>query len=268
MTHDERGLVAAAYKHKYSADLVEAIGKETSGHYRDLLEKLVLPRPDCMARCLNDAMKGAGTDDRQLITLLACFSLDVPAAREAYKRLYKKELIDAVKGETSGKYERVLKALLTRVPPPPMAVNPAAAKADADTLYKAGEKRLGTDDETFIQVLTGRSNAHLMEVDRIYTAEHKGSLVKAIEKETSGNYEEVLKALVIPRYEYLAKTVEHAIARPGTEEDLLILIFALCERPELAYVAQEYKRLYKKEMKDAIKKDTSFNFEKLLCALF
>jgi len=267
MTHDERALVSAAYTHKFNTGLLQSVHDDTSGHYRDLLEKLILPRGECLARCLNDALKGPGTDDHQLITLLTAFSLDVPAAREAYKRLYKKDLVDAVKGDTSGNYERLLCALITRVPPPPMAVDPVMAKADAETLYKAGEKRLGTDEDAFIQILTGRSNAHLIEVDRIYTAEHKNPLVKAIEKETGGKFEDALKALVIPRYEFLARMVDHAISRPGTEEDLLTLIFALCEKPELGFVNQEFKRLYKKDMSECIKKDTSFNYEKLLLAL-
>jgi hypothetical protein len=267
MTHEERVLVSAAYSHKFQASMLSDVHGDTGGNYRDLLEKLVLPRGECMARCLHDAMAGAGTDDYQLIILLSCFSLDVPAAAEAYKRIYKKDLLEAVKGETSGDYERTLYALVTRVPPHPAAVNPAQAKADAEALYKAGEKRLGTDDDTFIQIITGRSNAHLVEVDRIYTASYKNSLVRAIEKETSGNYELVLKSLVMPRYEVLARAVDHAVSGAGTEEHLLNLIFSLCEREELTFVAQEYQRIAKKDMADRLKKDVSFNYEKLLLAL-
>jgi len=240
---------------------------DTGGNYRDLLEKLILPRNECMARCLQDALEGLGTDDYQLITLLSAFSLDVPAAAETYKRLYKRDLVTAVKGDTSGNYEKVLCALVTRVPPPPMAIDPVMVKTDADALYRAGEKRLGTDEDVFINVLTQRSNAHLVEVDRVYTADHKNTLVKVIEKETSGNFERVLKALVLPRYEYLARAVDHAISRPGTEEHLLTLIFALCEKPELGFVAAEYKRVFGKDMGDRIRSDTSFNYKTLLLAL-
>jgi len=48
----------------------------------------------------------------------------------------------------------------------------------------------------------------------------------------------------------------------------LNLIFALCEKNELGFVSQEYKRIFKKDMSEAIRKDTSFNYEKLLIALF
>lgn len=39
---------------------------------------------------------------------------------------------------------------------------------DAKALFKAGEKRLGTDEKTFIHIFSGRSRAHLAAVDSAY----------------------------------------------------------------------------------------------------
>lgn len=85
---------------------------------------------------------------------------------------------------------------------------------DAKALYKAGEKRLGTDERTFIQIFCERSRAHLAYVASVYHSMHGNSLKKvifslvllfleeflylmhihdafyqAVKKETSGNFE-------------------------------------------------------------------------------
>lgn len=39
---------------------------------------------------------------------------------------------------------------------------------DARVLYKAGEKRFGTDEKTFIQIFSERSKAHLVAVSSVY----------------------------------------------------------------------------------------------------
>ena len=49
---------------------------------------------------------------------------------------------------------------------------------DAKTLYKAGEKRLGTDEKTFIRVFSERSWAHLAAVDSAYRNAYGHSLKK------------------------------------------------------------------------------------------
>jgi len=215
MSRDERLVVAESYRRRFQSDLYKDVRDDTSGNYRELLEKLMLPRPEVVARCLHEALDGLGTNDFQLITLLVAFSLDIPAAVAAFKRMYKMDLVEAIKGDTSGDYQKTLVALVTRVPPRPDFVDQSLISADVATLYEAGEKRLGTDEDAIIGVLTARSNAHLIAVNKAYAAAHSNDLSTAIVKETSGNFERVLKALVMPRYEYLARAVDHAISRPG-----------------------------------------------------
>jgi len=267
LTASQRDAVAYAYERKFKRSLVEDVNEDTSGRYRQLLEKLLLPRADSMAMCIRECLEQLGTDDFQLVTLCTCFPDLMPEAVKAYKRMFKRDLAADVNSDTSGYYKKVLLALVQRQPPPEGFVDPALVPVDSEALYKAGEKRLGTDEDVFISVLTARSRAHIAAVSKQYEKDHGHSLIVAIEKETSLDFERVLKALAMPRFEFLATAVEHACKGLGTESRLLHIVFAFCTREELRAIADEYKRLYKKDMVERIKGDTSFNFEKLLVAL-
>lgn len=52
------------------------------------------------------------------------------------------------------------------------------AENDAKALFKAGEKRLGTDENTFIRVFSERSRAHLGAVSSAYHSMYGSSLKK------------------------------------------------------------------------------------------
>jgi annexin D len=57
-------------------------------------------------------------------------------------------------------------------------VDPGMVARDAKDLYKAGEKKLGTDENTFIHIFTGRSSAHLAAVSASYKHVYGRSLTK------------------------------------------------------------------------------------------
>lgn len=49
---------------------------------------------------------------------------------------------------------------------------------DAKALYKAGERRLGTDEKVFIEIFSERSSAHLAAVSSAYNSMYGNSLKK------------------------------------------------------------------------------------------
>lgn len=54
----------------------------------------------------------------------------------------------------------------------------AMVQKDAELLYKAGEKKLGTDEKVFIQIFSERSRAHLVAVGSAYQSLYGHSLEK------------------------------------------------------------------------------------------
>jgi hypothetical protein len=59
-----------------------------------------------------------------------------------------------------------------------LGVDRQLAMADAHALYKAGESRLGTNEDTFIHILATRSAAHLTTVSQYYLQAFGHSLEK------------------------------------------------------------------------------------------
>lgn len=49
---------------------------------------------------------------------------------------------------------------------------------DAKALYRAGEKKLGTDEKTFIKIFSERSRAHMAAVSHAYHDMYGNSLEK------------------------------------------------------------------------------------------
>lgn len=57
-------------------------------------------------------------------------------------------------------------------------VDRAMVEKDAKALYKAGEKKLGTDENTFIRIFSEKSRAHLAAVSTTYHSVYGNSLQK------------------------------------------------------------------------------------------
>jgi len=101
------------YQHKHKHGLYKAITKETSYNFKKMLHALIMPRTEYYAKRLHQAIKGAGTDE---ITLNYIFSVldkgELKFVAEAYQQMYKKSLKEAISGDTSGNYRKLLLELL------------------------------------------------------------------------------------------------------------------------------------------------------------
>ncbi|KAL5703231.1 hypothetical protein ACHQM5_028348 [Ranunculus cassubicifolius] len=149
-------------------------------------------------------------------------------------------------------------------------VDRMAAESDAKTLYKAGEKRLGTDEKTFNIIFSSRSSAHMAAVSASYYQMHGNSLEKAIKKETSGAYEFALLTILrcaesAPKY--FAKALHKAMKGMGTNDSALVRIVVTRTEIDMQYIKLEYQKKYKKTLYDAIKSETSGNYRNFLLSL-
>lgn len=111
--------IAIEYQNKYKESLDHSIESKFSGHMRDALLLCVgraVDRAKTDAYGLEDTMKGLGTKDNLLVNRLVRIHWDkghTDQVKKAYKHFFKRDLIERVRGETSGDYRSALVGCLS-----------------------------------------------------------------------------------------------------------------------------------------------------------
>ncbi|KAH9492459.1 Annexin A13 [Bulinus truncatus] len=116
------------YNELYKKDLVEDLDSELSGDLKETVLGLMMPLVEFDAYILNKAMKGLGTDESVLTTVICSKS---SAEIEEIVKVFKKE----VKKETSGDYKDILLHILGGKRDKGDEVDLVKAEADAKAIH-------------------------------------------------------------------------------------------------------------------------------------
>ncbi|XP_036591727.1 annexin A8 isoform X3 [Trichosurus vulpecula] len=243
------------------------------------------PEPD--AETLYTAMKGIGTNEQAIIDVLTKrSSAQRQQIAKAYKSRYGKDLTETLKSELSGKFERLIIALMY----PPYKyeakelhdamkgsrddvsgfVDPGLALQDAQDLYAAGEKIQGTDEMKFITILCTRSATHLMRVFDEYQKIANKSIEDSIKSETHGSLEEAMLTIVKCTrniHSYFAERLYYSMKGLGTRDGTLIRNIVSRSEIDLNLIKNEFKKLYGKSLSSMIMGDTSGDYKTALLNL-
>ncbi|MBA0558625.1 hypothetical protein Golob_015637 [Gossypium lobatum] len=175
-----------------------------------------------------------------------------------------------IERHTSGDHKKLLLAYVSTSRYEGLEVDREMAMKDAKALYKAGEKRLGTDEKTFIRIFSERSRAQLAAISAAYHDMYGGSLKKAVKSEMSGKFERglltILQCSENPA-KYFAKALHKAMKGLGTDDTTLIRIIVTRTEIDMQYIKAEYLRKYKKTLNDAVHSDTSGHYRTFLLSL-
>ncbi|ESP02906.1 hypothetical protein LOTGIDRAFT_110812, partial [Lottia gigantea] len=138
---------------------------------------------------------------------------------------------------------------------------------DCERLRKAMDG-LGTDEQTIIDIICSKDNAQRQTLKQKYAQKYKKrDLVSDLKSELSGDFEEVILALMMPSNQYDVHCFHEAISGAGTDESMLLTLLATKTPSEMKSIKSEYKKAYKKDLDKAIESDTSGDFRELLLAL-
>jgi len=269
-TRDQLQVVKQVFHQKYGKTLESFIKGDTSGHYQDLLLTLIEARDEMDAHLIKNAVKGLGTDDGQLIEVICTRNnLELRLMKEAYMRVYHVNCEKDVADDTSGDYKNLLLAVLQGNRPESQPVNVEQAKQDAQRLYAAGEGRLGTDEKTFIEILTQRSFPQLHLINECYGTVAKHSLESGVSRETSGNFKKALKVLLTPKDEYFANRIHESIKGVGTNDKKLIrnISYLSNNKDVFRAVNAYYLHYFKNSIANDIAHDTSMWYKKTIEAV-
>jgi len=254
-------------------DLTQQIKEDTSGNFEKVALTLLLLRPEFEAKCLYEAMKGLGTNEDILIEIICTRNAEhLEQIVKAYDRLYDKSLEKVVKSETNGDFEKLLTSCLSCKRDKNGKIDENQALKDAETLYSAGEKKWGTDEKTFINILTLRSFTHIAAVAHQYEKVSKKTLVSAIQSEMSGDLEKGLVTIVNFARDpaaYWAERLKASMKGLGTDDHKLIRIMVTRAEIDMSSIRDTFGDRYGngKTLVDWIKSDTSGNYEHILVSL-
>jgi len=224
--------------------------------------------PNTVAQNLHHAMKGIGTDEKEIIKEIAGLNKhEIAAVKEAYNKNHGSDLIKRIESETSFNFRQALVAVLLE-----------PADFDAHTLHES-MSGLGTKDSTLIEILATRTTEQKQKIREHFQRRTKRDLEKYIEEDTSGDYKKALLALLnTPRQQGynpsetkpLVDKLYHAgEGKIGTDEKTFIHVFSRESIEQLRAVFDDYKNHHKHHsIEHAIKSEFSFHIQETLLTIF
>ena len=270
-TNPERALIRRLYTQKYNEDLVSRLQSELSGDFKDSAVGSFMTPTEYDCYCLNGAMKGLGTKEGVLTEIIGSRTpQELQAIKQVYAANYGETLENAVAGDTSGDYQKLLLALLQcQRSQSPMA-DPNGCAADAAALYQAGEGKWGTDEATFTRIFATRSPADLALINQNYRQHAGKGLLGAIDSEFSGDTKELLDTIVrsnVDPYGFYAGKIHESVSGLGTNDSRLIRNVCARHAVDLPIIKQAYARDYGTDMLQDIQSDTSGHYRQVLSSL-
>jgi len=270
-SNKQRQELKKTYAQMWGKDLIDALKSELGGHFEDAVVALFQPTIDFDAWCLHDAMSGAGTTESTLIEIMCSRdNAEIKAIKEAYKRLYKKDLAKELQSETSGYFKRLLFSLAQHTRNEGEDVNGDDAAADARALHEAGEKSWGTDESRFNVVLASRSFAQLENIFKEYEKLSEKGIEAAIKSEMSGDIEDGMLAIVrCAQYKpaYFAERLYKSMKGAGTNDKALIRAMVSRSEVDLVDVKAAFEMKYEQTLEAFIEDDISGDYKRLMLAI-
>ncbi|KAJ0606041.1 putative annexin [Helianthus annuus] len=301
----QRACIRQEYETMYSEDILKRLSSELSGK---LETAVLLWMHDPAGRDAVILKQGLTSDflNLEAVTEIICSrtSTQLLTLTQIYHSTFGSHLEHDIKRQASGDHEKILLACVNKPRYEGMEVDREMAAKDAKELYKAGEKKLGTDEKVFVQIFSERSRAHLVAINTCYHDMYGGSLKKvvtrnmtyqccqrrkaqarriglarslgarrkksAVKKETSGLFKTalltVLQCAENPA-KYFAKVLHKSMAGLGTDDTTLIRVIVTRTEIDMQYIKAEYHKKYKKSLNDAVHSETSGHYQTFLLSL-
>ncbi|KAI5382426.1 annexin D5 [Lathyrus oleraceus] len=266
----QRAYLQQEYRAIYYEDLIKRLSSELSGK----LENAVL-------LWMHDPAGRDAVIIRQSLTVTKILdaATEVICSRTPAQLQYLRQIYHAKFGDfidhdiernTSGDHKKILLAYLNTPRHEGPETNRDMAENDAVALYRAGEKKLGTDEKIFVLIFSGHSAAQLAAINQCYNTKYGHSLKKAIKNETSGHFAHALSTIVQCAENparYFAKVLRKSMKGLGTDDTKLIRVIVTRCEIDLHYIKAEYLKKYKKTLNDAVHSETSGQYRTFLLTL-
>ncbi len=270
-TVDQRQEIREAYKSAFGRCLLEDVDDELSSDFKKVVHSMFLSPIEFDVEHIRKAVEGGGTDEDVLTEVIGSRSnYRLTQIKEMYQEKFGETLESRIKEECSKDYRNLVISLLQCNRSEETDVDDDAVETDANALYKAGEGKWGTDEDTFNRIFALRSPTHLQAVNKLYTEKHGNDLMNAVEDEFSGDIKVLLKTVIhshIAPADYFKVRVRKACEGWGTDDSQLIRALVTCDEILLGPLKALYLESYGKTLRDEIESETSGYYQKILLEL-
>ena len=154
-TNAQRQKIKESFKNQFNRDLIKDLKSELRGKLEDAMIALFTEPIEYDCDQLKKAMKGAGTNEDTLIEIIATRpNSHIQQIHKKYREMFNKELISDIHDELSGELRDLMTSLLQGARDDQSKFDEKSCIEKAEKLYKAGEGKIGTNEEIFYQILT------------------------------------------------------------------------------------------------------------------
>ena len=186
---EDRRRIAIRFPEMYDKDLTQLMKDECGNNNEMGAATQFLSVGPVEAECLmlNRAMDGLGADKVMMYSILCGRSNeDMYLLKKTYYKMFTEDLTARVGGEAgSSDMRAILMAALQAAEEEfdPDYHTEDKAVGDAETLYKAGQGRWGTDEATMAKIIVMSPPKYLKMLNSVYCDKYGYTLMKAFEKE-------------------------------------------------------------------------------------
>uniref|UniRef100_H0XLG9 Annexin n=1 Tax=Otolemur garnettii TaxID=30611 RepID=H0XLG9_OTOGA len=254
-SNDQRQKIKAAFKTLYGKDSMKDLKSELSGNMEELILALFMPSTYYDAWSSPNAMQGAGTQERALIEIL-CTRTNQEIC---YQSEFGRDLEKDIRSDTSGHFECLLVSMCQGNRDENQSVNNQMTQEDAQCLYQAGERKLGTDESGF-NTRCFPLPQDLKATMEAYSRMANRDLLRSVGREFSGYTERGLKAILqcaLNRLAFFAERLYYSMKGAGTDNSTLMRIVVTRSEIDLVQIKQMFTQMYQKILDTMISSDTS-----------
>ena len=255
-SNEQRLKIAEAYISSFGKELSSVIESKLSGDVKNLILGCLLSKVDFDASEINRAIKGAGTNEDLLSEIIATRpSRHLGHIRDRYKTLYGETLDEAIKGDTSRYYEKILISIIQGK----RSDNPYP---NSQKMKEMVEKLKGSDgkyqNDFFVQYFSTCSYGEICTICRLFESTYKESVLEVIKNGMDKDAYDFVKIFL------------HYISDSGTyfaeklhnfkENDLTRILISRSE-VNMDEIRDAYKELYKSDLIEDLKEKTKGEYQ-------
>ncbi|WAR20423.1 ANX13-like protein [Mya arenaria] len=252
-------------------DLERELTSELRGDFEALTVALLTPPVEYDVKCLNGAIKGIGTDEAVLVSIIATRNIqEMEAIKLKYEEMYGRRLEADVCEDVSGGLERMLVQLLACERDQRDTVDMEEVKQDVQRLYKEGQISIDPNDDVFNEIIVKKDRAHVKATFEEYKKVTGADIYHAIKEALTGDaetaYLKLAKAIEDP-IQYYTDALHACFKGLGTNDGEVIRIVVSRSEIDLGDISTRYQRTYGSSLAQSVEDECSGDYKRLLLAI-